>query len=152
MRTSVGRFFGVGLIGLLAMIIVAGCGESEDSGTKRTDRPKNSTAREADAEPGKKAAPAKRKPSSNVKTFRVTIEKGQPVGGPARWKVSKGDKVAITVTSDVADELHLHTYDVTEDVAKGGTATLRVTANTEGVFELELEHAATLIGNLQVSP
>lgn len=83
-------------------------------------------------------------------TFEATIASGQPKGGPQVWRAKKGDRVRITVTSDTADELHLHGYDVSKDVAANGTATLELVADTTGSFELELEDAGTLIGNLEV--
>ena len=95
--------------------------------------------------------PADEEPAApKATTFEATIASGQPEGGPQVWRAKKGDRVRITVTSDTADELHLHGYDVSKDVTAGGTATLELVADTSGSFELELEDAGTLIGNLEV--
>jgi hypothetical protein len=83
---------------------------------------------------------------------RVVVEKGVPQGGIVRRTVSKGDSVAIVVESDVADEIHLHGYDLSTDVAAGGTARLEFTADVPGRFEVELENRGVQIADLTVEP
>jgi len=76
----------------------------------------------------------------------------KPVGGIKRIKASKGDTVRLEVRSDQADEAHLHGYDISKPVGPGKRARLRFTANLEGIFEIELEHAGEPIAELQVNP
>ena len=75
-----------------------------------------------------------------------------PEGGIARDSVARGRIVVITVNSDVADEVHLHGYDLTADVAPGAPATIRFTADAPGRFELELEQSGVQIAELEVRP
>ncbi|HYK06709.1 MAG TPA: hypothetical protein VEW11_02960 [Gaiellaceae bacterium] len=77
---------------------------------------------------------------------------GQPQGGIARDSVAQGRNVVITVTSDVADEVHLHGYDLSADVAPGAPATIRFTADAPGRFEIELENSGVQIAELEVRP
>jgi heme/copper-type cytochrome/quinol oxidase subunit 2 len=72
-------------------------------------------------------------------TIRVLIKGGKPVGGIQRATVKKGQKVAIVVHSDVADEVHVHGYDLHKDVEPGGTVRIVFPATITGVFEAELE-------------
>jgi hypothetical protein len=72
-------------------------------------------------------------------TIRVLIKGGKPVGGIQRATVKKGQKVAIVVHSDVADEVHVHGYDLHKDVTAGGTVRIVFPATITGVFEAELE-------------
>lgn len=83
---------------------------------------------------------------------RVTVRGGKPVGGVQRIEVEKGDTVRIAVRSDVAEEVHLHGYDISRDVAAGGTARFRFTARIEGIFEIELEGSHEQIAQLVVEP
>jgi hypothetical protein len=83
---------------------------------------------------------------------RVTVVDGTPKGGIVREKVSKGDRVALVVTSDVADEIHLHGYDISRDVRAGGTARIVFTATIPGRFEVELEERGVQIADLTVNP
>ena len=72
-------------------------------------------------------------------TIRVLIKGGKPVGGIQRATVKKGQNVAIVVHSDVADEVHVHGYDLHKDVDAGGTVRIAFPATITGVFEAELE-------------
>jgi hypothetical protein len=75
---------------------------------------------------------------------------GKPQGGIARDSVDRGQTVAITVTSDVADEVHVHGYDLMADVAPGAPATIRFEADAPGRFEIELEDTGVQIAELEV--
>jgi copper(I)-binding protein len=85
-----------------------------------------------------------------VATIRVV--NGQPAGGIKTVSFKKGDQVMLKVQSDVADEIHVHGYDLKKDIAKGGTVQFSFPAKIEGRFEIELEHAGTQIANLEVTP
>ena len=77
---------------------------------------------------------------------------GRPEGGIARDTVDVDSDVLVTVTADVSDEVHLHVYDLSADVAPGSPATIRFKANAPGRFEIELEDAGVLIAELEVRP
>ena len=72
-------------------------------------------------------------------TIRVVVKGGKPVGGIQRATVKKGQTVAIVVHSDVADEVHVHGYDLHKDVVAGGTVRITFPATIVGEFEAELE-------------
>jgi hypothetical protein len=80
----------------------------------------------------------------------VEIRGGQVSGDTGRVPVELGDQVTLTVTSDAADELHLHGYDLEAELAPGEPATLSFTADIPGVFEAELHEAGTVLLSLQV--
>jgi FtsP/CotA-like multicopper oxidase with cupredoxin domain len=85
-----------------------------------------------------------------VKTIRVV--NGEPQGGVQTLSYHKGDRVRLRVVSDVADEIHVHGYDLKKDVPKGGSVEFSFPATIEGVFEVELENAGVQIANLEVRP
>jgi len=89
-------------------------------------------------------------PTPDVQTINVV--NGQPQGGIKTVSYKKGDQVALKVNSDVADEIHVHGYDLMKDVEKGGSVTFNFKATIEGRFEIELENAGTQIANLEVTP
>jgi FtsP/CotA-like multicopper oxidase with cupredoxin domain len=82
----------------------------------------------------------------------ITVKNGKPVGGIAKATVKQGDKVTLIVRSDVADEVHLHGYDLHRDVDAGGTARIAFTAKIAGRFEAELEDRQEQILSLTVEP
>ena len=81
--------------------------------------------------------------------IEVSVEGGQ-VAGDTEVAVSTGTEVSIEVTSDVTDVIHVHGYDLHEDVDEGSTATVSFTADIPGVFEVELEEAGLLLVELTV--
>jgi hypothetical protein len=84
--------------------------------------------------------------------LNYVIVGGEPQGGIQRDSVARGRDVVITVTSDVADEVHVHGYDLMADVAPGAPATIRFTADAPGRFEIELENTGVQIAELEVRP
>ena len=69
---------------------------------------------------------------------KIAFRNGAPVGGVQEIEVEKGDAIRFDVTPDVAAEVHVHGYELTEEVKAGGTARLDFPATLEGVFEVEL--------------
>jgi len=119
-----------------AACLLAGCGgggSSDASGTTTTAPPPTTTA------------PVGR-------TVTITVKNAVPVGGIQRASVTKGDEVTLVVHSDVADEIHVHGYNLKQDVAAGGTARITFVADVAGRFEAELEHHGTQIADLTVTP
>ena len=68
-----------------------------------------------------------------------------------RVEAGVGDVVLISIESDVAEQAHLHGYDILVDVAPGETATILLTADTPGKFEIEFEQSGAFIAELVVS-
>jgi hypothetical protein len=87
-----------------------------------------------------------------AKPAHIEIRGGKPVGGVAKITVTKGQPVRFSVTSDVADEVHVHGYDLHKDVPKGGTVSFDFPAKLEGVYEAELESRKEQILSLRVYP
>ncbi|MQA76475.1 MAG: hypothetical protein GEU88_19485 [Solirubrobacterales bacterium] len=82
----------------------------------------------------------------------IVVEGGQPVGGVQDLTFSKGDDIRFIVKSDVADHVHLHGYDVMEDVPAGGQVEFDVPATIDGVFEVELEDRVVPLAEITVQP
>jgi heme/copper-type cytochrome/quinol oxidase subunit 2 len=84
-------------------------------------------------------------------TASASFEAGVVTTETNRVKARIGDTVEIIVTSDVAEEVHLHGYDIVADLEPSVATTLRFTADIPGIFELEMENSGTLIFELEVS-
>lgn len=82
--------------------------------------------------------------------IEITVTDGNVEGG-GRHEVSVGDTVTIRVTSDVADHVHVHGYDLMADVGPGSQAEITFSADIPGVWEVELEEARLALLELQVS-
>ena len=81
----------------------------------------------------------------------VKFVNGAPQGGVLSIVVEEGERIRFNVKSDVADEVHVHGFDITEDVAAGGTAKLNFSADFTGIFEAEMEAAGVPVAELQIN-
>jgi hypothetical protein len=89
--------------------------------------------------------------SASGEVIAVTVSGGAVAGGVQRKKIALGAAVVLRVTSDIADEVHLHGYDKKADVDAGGTVDIQFTADIPGVFEAELEAAKLKLVELEIS-
>ena len=83
----------------------------------------------------------------------IVVKNGQPEGGLKHLTVKKGGTVDLAVSTDIADEVHVHGYDIEKPVKAGGTVKFHFKANMDGVFEVEV-HKPTdnQIAALEVQP
>lgn len=111
---------------VLAAVVVAGCGSGGGNGSRGSTPVANASA------------PASVSTSSSGANVEVTIAAGKVAPDPSRKvEVATGDHVHIRVTSDHADEVHVHGYDIEKEVSAGGTVTIDFTADVPGQFEVE---------------
>jgi hypothetical protein len=138
------------VLGLIISVSVAACGGGDDDGSASP-----ATSTEAQTTGGTTSVevppPTGQPEETPFKEIRIRVKGGRPVGGIQRPKLDVGDDAIIYVTSDVADEIHLHGYDLAQDVAAGGTAQLPLHATIPGRFEIELEHRGVQLAELTVS-
>jgi len=129
-----------GAVPLVAIVAVAGltaCGDSDQSSTESTQA---DTAAHTEST-------AKQSPVTTV-----VVKNGEPVGGARELEYNEGEQVRFTVRSDVADEVHIHGYDLMKDVPAGGSVSFSFQADIEGIFEVELEEHREQIAELRVNP
>jgi hypothetical protein len=88
--------------------------------------------------------------TSAARELAVVVAGGQVSGDTGRVPVATGTHVTLVVTSDVADQAHLHGYDLEAELAPGEPAELTFDATIPGVFEVELHEAGTVLLSLQV--
>ena len=85
-------------------------------------------------------------------TIELVVRSGRRASGPDVVRLKKGDLVTLTVTSDVADELHLHGYDLHLRLLPDRPATLSFTAARTGRFSAELHNAGAGLTTLEIYP
>lgn len=118
---------------LAVWLLVAGCG------------PLSQTHRD----PGNSHEVATAAPSGRADA-EIAVAGGRVSPPPGWLEVARGRPVAITVTSDVPDELHVHGYDVTAELRPGVPVTVRFTAELTGVFEVETHRSGLVLTQLAV--
>jgi hypothetical protein len=82
---------------------------------------------------------------------RISFEDGE-VTGPRRPQFTVGDRIVLIVRAEVEDEVHVHGYDLMDDVAPGSPARISFQADSEGRFEVELEDRHLPLTELVVEP
>lgn len=89
-------------------------------------------------------------PEPAVATIRV--RGGEPQGAVKKLSFRKGEQIRFRVTSDEAELVHLHGYDVERPVGPGRPASFDVPATITGRFEAELENSAVQVAEVTVRP
>ena len=129
--------------------VLAGCGGDDGGGGAAATTTVASTTTTTGAEPTSTEEP------TTTAGFSGTVIEAKVTGDQVdtasrRVRVSRGEKVRIQVEADHAEEVHVHGYDLKQDVAPGKPAVIEFTADAPGVFEVELEEAALKLFELQV--
>lgn len=147
--------FMLAAVALLAAPVLAGCG-SESSTAAATNHADHGSIPSATSEASPSetasattsASPTETQPEGT--TIRISVTDGKVTPPALVEQVGLGESVTLVVTSDVADEVHLHGYDAHADLVAGQEGTFTFTADIPGVFEVELEETGTLLVELEV--
>ena len=147
----------IALAGVIVAVVVflfIADDDTADQGSETTQQAESSPP----AEPEGQDKPGNDKPSKPQKPEEpdvpeIEIRNGEPVGGVKEIEVVEGEELRVNVTTDAADELHLHGFDVYLDVVPGKTNKLVLdNADIPGVLELESHSTGALIAQISVVP
>ncbi|MFE3448183.1 hypothetical protein ACFXJ8_04540 [Nonomuraea sp. NPDC059194] len=123
------------ILGLVALALAAGCGSLPDTHHR----------------PGTGHEVATVAPAPGDPHAQITIAGGK-VTPPSGWlEVKRGQTVTLTVTSDVADELHVHGFDLGQELQPGKPAVISFKADMTGVFEVETHESELVLIQLAVT-
>ena len=137
----------------LTAALLAACGGDDDTSasTSSTDTPASTGSTATTSGDGSSTTTATAAAPEPVGTVLEVVVSGGAVEGGARdEQVSVGDEVTIRVTADVADEIHVHGYDLFAETVPGQPSDLTFVADIPGQFEVELESTHMLLLNLVV--
>jgi hypothetical protein len=144
-------FLGIAaVIAVVAVVVIlaASGGDDEDGGTQasaaQTATP-TPTADQPEASPQETETPT---PTPTPKPEPPLLKGGKVT----RLEYKEGDTVKFRVVSPVAEEVHVHGYDIAKDLEPDKEITVAFKATIEGIFEIEYEHAGEQIGELRVEP
>jgi len=130
-------------VALVGLTVAAGLTACAGTAAPEAAPPTSSTSSSETSAPAGRTSPAGQR-------IEVQVTGGQVSGDTGRVPVASGEHVTLVITSDVADEVHLHGYDLEAALSPGQPAELRFDATIPGVFEVELHEAGTLLLSLQV--
>jgi|SRR5215218_9310084 len=132
------------LLVVAAAVALAACGSSDES-TTASGGPGNGAG-------SGKATPEGGKPAADAAVPTIVVRGGEPVGGVQELDFNAGDEIRFRVSSDAAEEIHVHGYDIARDVLAGGTVEFDFPAELEGIYEAELEGLGVQIAELRINP
>ena len=131
-------------VAVAVVIALTGCGTGAETGAQEVQE---ATAQQTGGQAQENLA-ERRPTSADAPSFVVS---GGEVEGPGQVTATVDEEVVFTVSSDTADEVHVHGYDATVPVTPGKPATVRFQADIPGVFEVELEDSGLLLTQLRIT-
>ena len=139
------------LIAALALgaIGLAGCG-GDDNAADAVTTTETTTTTTTTTDTAGETTPTT--PAPQPKVITIHVVGGQPQGGIQRPTIDQGDKVVLVVRTDSGEAVHLHGYNIEQEIVPGKPLRLPFTANLAGRFELELHPTDALLAVLEVKP
>jgi len=89
--------------------------------------------------------------SASTRTVDVSVKGTTITPPPATIPLKVGETINVVVTSDHADEVHAHGFEVEKEVKPGVPVTLELKGDVPGVYEVELHHPPLTLLQIAVS-
>jgi len=139
------------LVSALVGALLTGCAPGQDpqeaataSASSEPSAPTPTPTRSATPTP----APS---PTAATRTVAVSYAGGEVTGTSGREEVPVGEQVVLRISSDVAEQVHVHGYDLEGAIPAGGSIDIPLTADIPGVFEVELHESGKVLFQLRVA-
>ena len=136
-------------LAVVALAVLVACGGGDDDSPTVAGGQSSTTPAPAATTPTTTGGGAATTTTAGT-VLAVTVRGGSVADGAARQRATLNQPVTVRVTSDVADEVHVHGYNKTVAVAAGRTAEVTFVANIPGVFEVEFEKSGKLLFTMEV--
>ena len=155
---NLGRMRATALLsaGLAVTLVLAGCGDDDEPAvgagatttTTTTSQPARTDTSSTGADPTTSTTTTTAAPEG--REVELTFSGGEVTGGPQRVAVAAGERVRLLVTSDVAEEVHVHGYDLEVALAPGTPTPIDLVGDLPGVWEVELHGSGDVLCELEV--
>ena len=135
-------------LSLTAALALASCGGTSSPAAAPTTAPPSTHGHSA-TDPAH-SVPSASPSHSASKRIEVTVKGKQVTPAPATVDLAVGESLTIAVTSDKANELHAHGFEVERLLKAGQRQEVTVTGGQTGSFEFELHDPALHLFNVAV--
>jgi hypothetical protein len=88
--------------------------------------------------------------SGKVTTITVAVKDGKVVPATHLEQVPKGNRVKLVVTTDTADEVHVHGVNIEKETKPGKPLTITFVAKDAGIYEVETHRSNLVLLQLEV--
>lgn len=146
---------------LTGSLVLSGCGTGTSAGSATPSTSSTPSTSATSAIPSTSATPvtasttASAAPSDGATagsaTLAVSVTGSTVTPAPSTVQLAIGQTLVLTVTSDHADEIHAHGFEVEVEVGAGESARLVLTGTEPGVYEVEMHHPALTVLKVAVS-
>jgi plastocyanin len=123
--------------GLALALSLAACGGSDDAATS-TSSSTSATSSSSSTSSASSSSSSSSSPAG--RTIGITVTGNKVTPAPSTVDLAVGEKLTLTVTSDHADQLHIHGFEVEKDLAAGRPLSVTVTGDQPGVYDVETHH------------
>ena len=147
------------VIGFALALLLAACGQSGSTTTTGAASTTTATSQSTTTE----TAPSTTATTTTTTTAatttsaggevpRIKVEDGAKTEGLDTISVRVGETVRFEVEADIADEIHVHGYDLSFETIPGEEVLVEFVADATGIFEVEIEGLALPIVDIEVTP
>jgi hypothetical protein len=136
---------------LLSLFVALRPNDDEDAADTTTTAATTAATATEPAETTIEATTTAPPPEPQVVSARIVVP-ADTAPTVKKLSVQRDKQFVLVVESGVADEVHIHGYDLHKDVAEGATVTFDFPAKIDGGFIIELEDAKQTLANLAVEP
>nr|WP_310153097.1 cupredoxin domain-containing protein [Phycicoccus sp. 3266] len=120
---------------------LAACGAAPSSGTSSNDASSAATSTASSSSPSPSGSSSASSSSSPAqRTVTVTVRGSRVTPAPRTVELGVGETMTLTVTSDHADQLHVHGFDIEKELPAGTPVSVELTGESPGVYEVETHH------------
>ena len=134
----------------LGAVLLTGCAAGQEL-EEATTPPAPASSGPAALPSAPQSPTAASSPTPAVRTVAVAYAGGEVTGTSGREQVPVGEQVVLRISSDVAEQVHVHGYDLEGAVPAGGSVDIPLTADIPGVFEVELHDSGKVLLQLRVA-
>lgn len=139
------------IVALLATTLVAcGGGGGDAAQPPATDGPGTAPAASPSDPASQPAATPPDSPATDVVNIAIAITDGKVSPAGQRVDVPRGAAVSLEITTDAADEVHVHGHDITAAIQPGQPTRVEFVADEPGLFEVETHDSHLLLVQLAV--
>lgn len=136
---------------VLALAALTACAGDDTAADAAPSATTSSASSQQPAGGSASAAPVPTVTPDDAQVVSLTVAGDEVTGDTGRVEIALGTTVRLTVTSDAADQMHVHGFDLTQAVTPGQAMQLEFVADQPGIFEVELHDSRTVLTRLQVS-
>lgn len=129
-----------GCVVLVAGLAACGSGAASTSETSSSSASSSASTASSSAPSPSGSSSASSSSSPAQRTVTVTVTGSRVTPAPRTVELAVGETMTLTVTSDHADQLHVHGFDIEKELPAGTPVSVELTGESPGVYEVETHH------------